>query len=170
MNLTPEELLFFRAQRLASATEVIAFNYGLYQQLIASIPPQQQPGPTFPFALATMTHGESDASRDLLIQFFNGKPCYAQMLPILATWKLDQFAVQQSPAALTNEEQAERLFLAFNAEFPTILSFNSRVPVGDPNRDLLLSQYNSSQLQTFTKYSLEVDTTAKLIPYIETFK
>ena len=34
MNLTSEELLFFRAQRLASATEVIAFNYGLYQQLL----------------------------------------------------------------------------------------------------------------------------------------
>jgi hypothetical protein len=92
MNLTPEELQFFRAQRLAASTEAIAFNYALCGQLLAVIPAQQLPGTAFPVPLATMTHMELNAWKDLLIQFFDGKNCYAQMLPILAAWKPDTMA------------------------------------------------------------------------------
>ena len=73
MNLTPEELQFFRAQRLAASTEAIAFNHALCGQLLAVIPATQQPGPSFPVPLATMTHMELNAWKDLLVQLFAAK-------------------------------------------------------------------------------------------------
>jgi hypothetical protein len=45
MNLTPEELQFFRAQLMAAFTDAISFNFALCAQLIAVIPAAQQPGP-----------------------------------------------------------------------------------------------------------------------------
>ena len=44
MNLTPEELTFFRAQRMAASTDAIAFNFNICGQLINAIPAAQQPG------------------------------------------------------------------------------------------------------------------------------
>jgi hypothetical protein len=41
MNLTPEELQFFRAQRMAASTEAIPFNFALCSQLMTVIPAQQ---------------------------------------------------------------------------------------------------------------------------------
>ena len=54
MTLTPEELQFFCAQRLAASADAIAFNFTLTQQLLAVIPAQQLPGPSFPVPLATI--------------------------------------------------------------------------------------------------------------------
>ena len=105
MNLTPEELQFFRAQRLAASTEAITYNHALCGQLLAVIPATQQPGPSFPVPLATMTHMELNAWKDLLIQFFDVKNCYAQMLPILANWKPDIMAVAPAPPALSDNQK-----------------------------------------------------------------
>ena len=60
MNLTPEELTFFRAQRMAASTDAIAFNFNICGQLINAIPAAQQPGPAFPVPLATMSHNDAD--------------------------------------------------------------------------------------------------------------
>ena len=47
MNLTPEELQFFRAQRLAASMEAIAFKHALCGQLLSVIPAREQPpGPS----------------------------------------------------------------------------------------------------------------------------
>ena len=92
--------------------DAAAFNYGLCQQLLAAIPVSQQPGPAFPIPLLTMTHADLAAWRDLLIQFFTGKNCFAQMVPILATWKADQSAILPAPAPLSNLEKADTLLLA----------------------------------------------------------
>jgi hypothetical protein len=45
MNLPPEELQFFRAQRMTASTEAIAFNFNLCGQLLNAITAAQQPGP-----------------------------------------------------------------------------------------------------------------------------
>ena len=73
MNLTPEELQFFRAQRLAASTDAIAFNFGLSQQLLTVIPAQQLPGPSFPVPLPTMKHEELNAWKEKLVEFYDGK-------------------------------------------------------------------------------------------------
>jgi hypothetical protein len=70
---------------MAASTYAIAFNFALCAQLIAVIPIAQLPGPTFPVPLATMTHEELNSWKDLLLQFYTGKNCFAQMAPILAT-------------------------------------------------------------------------------------
>ena len=116
MNLTPEELQFFRAQRLAASTEAIAFNHALCGQLLAVIPATQQPGPSFPVPLATMTHMELNDWKNLLVQFFDGKNCYAQMLPILANWKPDIMAVAPAPPALSDNRKADALLMALTNE------------------------------------------------------
>jgi hypothetical protein len=67
MNLTPEELQFFRAQRMAASTDAIAFNFAICALLIAVIPIAQLQGPTFPVPLATKTHEELKSWKDLLL-------------------------------------------------------------------------------------------------------
>ena len=164
MNLTPEEIQFFRAQRLAASTEAIAFNHALCGQILAVIPATQQPGPSFPVPLATMSHMELNAWKDL-------KNCYAQMLPILANWKPDIMAVAPAPPELTDLQRANVLLQNFTNEFHSVLSFNFRTPIGSPNYDQLQAQWNSSMLRTdFTKNKLEVDTITKFIFYMETYK
>jgi len=150
MNLTPEELQFFRAQRLAASTEAIAFNHALCGQLLAVIPQTQQPGPSFPVPLATMTHMELNAWKDLLVQFFDGKNCYAQMLPILANWKPDIMAVAPAPPALSDNQKADALLMALTNEHHATLSFNFRVPMGSANYDQLHTQHNSAMLRNIS--------------------
>ena len=79
MNLTSEELQFFQAQRLAASADVIAFNFTICEQLLAVIPVQQLPDPCFPVPLAIMNHGELNALKDKLVEFYDDKNCYAQM-------------------------------------------------------------------------------------------
>jgi len=83
MNLTPEELQFFRAQRLTASTDAIGFNFGLSQQLLAVIPAQQLPGPSFPVPLATMNHEELNTWKDKLrweklFRPNDSNPCYLE--------------------------------------------------------------------------------------------
>ena len=109
MNLTPEELQFFRAQRLTASTDAIGFNFGLSQQLLAVIPAQQLPGPSFPVPLATMNHEELNTWKDKLVEFYDGKNCFAQMIPILATWKPDVMAAAPAQPILTDLQKANNI-------------------------------------------------------------
>jgi hypothetical protein len=158
MNLTPEELQFFRSKRMAASTDAIAFNFAFCAQLFAVIPAAQLPGPAFPVPLATMTHTEFNARRDLLVQFFTGKNSFAQIAPILATWKVDLLATLLIPPAITNLQKADKLLLDLTTEIPNTLSFNSRCPIGAANRDVLLAQYNQAMIQQYPPNNLEVDT------------
>ena len=138
---------------------------------MAVIPAQQLPGTAFPIPLATMTHEELDSWKDLLIQFYDGKNCYAQMIPILATWKPNLMAAPSAPPVLTDLQKANVLLQNLTTEFHSVLSFNFRTPIGSPNYDILQAQWNSSMLRTdFTKNKLEVDTITKWTFYMETFK
>jgi hypothetical protein len=57
MNLIPEELQLFRAQRMAASTEAAAFNFALCAQIMTVILAQQLLGTAFPIPLpTTMTH------------------------------------------------------------------------------------------------------------------
>jgi hypothetical protein len=170
MNLTPEELTFFRAQRMAAATDAIAFNFALCAQLIAVIPVAQLPGPAFPVPLATMTHNELDSWKDLLVQFYTGKNCFALMAPILGTWKADLLAAPPMPPALTNLQKADRLLLELTTEIPNTLSFIFRCPIGTANRDILLAQYHQAMAQPYPPNNLEVDTVTQFTLFKEKFK
>ena len=82
-----------------------------------------------------MSHMELNAWKDLIVQFFDGKNCYAQMVPILANWKPDIMAVAPAPPALSNNQKADALLMALTNEHHATLSFNFRVPMGSPNYD-----------------------------------
>ena len=124
MNLTAEELQFFRTMRLASSQEAIAFNFGISQQLLAVIPAAQLPGPSFPVPLATMSHDELNAWKEKLVEFYTGKNCFAQMMPLLANWKPDIMAAAPAPPVLSDIQRANALLHNLTVEFNSTLSFN----------------------------------------------
>ena len=120
MNLTPEELQFFRAQRLVAYEDAIAFNFTLTGQLLQVIPAQQLPGLNFPVPQATMTYDQLNAWKDKLVEFYDGKNCYAQMAPILATWRPNVMAVAPAPPVLSDIQRADALLQSLTNEFHSV--------------------------------------------------
>jgi hypothetical protein len=146
---------------MAASIDAIAFNFALCALLIAVIPIVQLQGPTFPVPLATKTHEELSSWKDVLLQFYTGKNCFAQMTPILATWKVDLLAVPPMPPAIMELQKADKLLLDLKLRYQTPSLSSPDVPLEQRRPTSSVQAVDGSAVTMFTLFKENFKTNSR---------